>query len=443
MSSTVLARKYRPRNFESLVGQAHVVQALANALTQQRLHHAYLFTGTRGVGKTTIARILAKSLNCTGPDGSGGITAHPCGVCAACKRHRCRPLHRFRRARCGLEPRRRGDLAPARPVGLQAGRRPLQGLPDRRSAHALEPRLQRDAEDARGAARVPQVHPRHDRPAEGAGDGALALPAVQPAADGGGDDRRASRCDPRDRERRRRAGCAEADRARGPRLDARRAVAHRPGDRPRQRPGRGSGRAPDARRGRPQPRGSLHRGRGGARRRGADRRRRRSAQPRPVGVGCARGDGGAAAGDGGGPGGARRGRCRRPGRRGRRSARRAPARRRDPAPLQHGPRRPRRARARPRRVQRPGDGAAADARIRARRRTCRDAAAADTDVAAARCAGARGRDESRCRADGGAGRGTGSRLWQRRRQHRPGRHGRGSNRGQRRRRSLDARWCSA
>jgi DNA polymerase-3 subunit gamma/tau len=79
MSYQVLARKWRPKLFEALVGQEHVVRALTNALEQQRLHHAYLFTGTRGVGKTTLARILAKSLNC-----ETGITAHPCGVCSAC-----------------------------------------------------------------------------------------------------------------------------------------------------------------------------------------------------------------------------------------------------------------------------------------------------------------------------------------------------------------------
>ena len=85
MSYLVLARKYRPQNFTEMVGQEHVVQALTNALVQQRLHHAYLFTGTRGVGKTTVSRILAKSLNCQGPDGQGGITAEPCGVCQACR----------------------------------------------------------------------------------------------------------------------------------------------------------------------------------------------------------------------------------------------------------------------------------------------------------------------------------------------------------------------
>ena len=84
MSYLVLARKYRPKTFTEMVGQEHVVQALTNALTTQRLHHAYLFTGTRGVGKTTVSRILAKSLNCQGLDGQGGITANPCGFCQAC-----------------------------------------------------------------------------------------------------------------------------------------------------------------------------------------------------------------------------------------------------------------------------------------------------------------------------------------------------------------------
>ncbi|KFC62658.1 DNA polymerase III subunit gamma/tau [Massilia sp. LC238] len=85
MSYQVLARKYRPKNFETLVGQEHVVRALTHALRTGRLHHAYLFTGTRGVGKTTLSRILAKSLNCVGSDGQGGITAEPCGVCEACR----------------------------------------------------------------------------------------------------------------------------------------------------------------------------------------------------------------------------------------------------------------------------------------------------------------------------------------------------------------------
>ena len=79
-ATTVLARKWRPKTFAQLAGQEHVVRALSNALTQNRLHHAYLFTGTRGVGKTTIARIFAKSLNC-----ADGVTATPCGECGACK----------------------------------------------------------------------------------------------------------------------------------------------------------------------------------------------------------------------------------------------------------------------------------------------------------------------------------------------------------------------
>jgi DNA polymerase-3 subunit gamma/tau len=84
MSYQVLARKWRPRDFASLVGQEHVVRALSHALQQQRLHHAYLFTGTRGVGKTTLSRVLAKALNCVGPDGAGGITAQPCNRCEVC-----------------------------------------------------------------------------------------------------------------------------------------------------------------------------------------------------------------------------------------------------------------------------------------------------------------------------------------------------------------------
>ena len=79
MSYQVLARKWRPLNFKQMVGQEHVLQALINALDSDRLHHAYLFSGTRGVGKTTIARIFAKSLNC-----DNGVGSEPCGSCASC-----------------------------------------------------------------------------------------------------------------------------------------------------------------------------------------------------------------------------------------------------------------------------------------------------------------------------------------------------------------------
>jgi DNA polymerase-3 subunit gamma/tau len=84
MTALALARSWRPKTFSQLVGQDHVVKALTHALDQGRLHHAWLFTGTRGVGKTTIARIMAKALNCTGEDGQGKMTSEPCGKCPAC-----------------------------------------------------------------------------------------------------------------------------------------------------------------------------------------------------------------------------------------------------------------------------------------------------------------------------------------------------------------------
>src|SRR6202140_4108012 len=80
MSYIVLARKWRPKRFTEMVGQEHVLRALGNALDSGKVHHAFLFTGTRGVGKTTIARILAKSLNCE----TAGVSSNPCGICAAC-----------------------------------------------------------------------------------------------------------------------------------------------------------------------------------------------------------------------------------------------------------------------------------------------------------------------------------------------------------------------
>ena len=80
----VLARKYRPQNFEELIGQDAMVQTIGNAIERGRIAHAFLLTGVRGVGKTSTARLIAKALNCVGPDGQGGPTIHPCGVCEPC-----------------------------------------------------------------------------------------------------------------------------------------------------------------------------------------------------------------------------------------------------------------------------------------------------------------------------------------------------------------------
>jgi DNA polymerase III subunit gamma/tau len=138
MSYQALARKWRPRLFADLVGQEHVLRALVHALDNDRLHHAYLFTGTRGVGKTTIARILAKALNCEDRrvlDALRRVRRLP--------RHRRRAFRRPARGRRRLADQDRGHPRPARQRAVLAGAGPLQGVPDRRGAHAVAAFLQR------------------------------------------------------------------------------------------------------------------------------------------------------------------------------------------------------------------------------------------------------------------------------------------------------------
>jgi energy-coupling factor transporter ATP-binding protein EcfA2 len=165
MSYQVLARKWRPKDFGTLVGQEHVVRALRHALEQKRLHHAYLFTGTRGVGKTTLARILAKCLNC-----ETGITAQPCNRCSTCTQIDAGRFPDY--VELDAASNRGVDEMTQlleRSVYAPAGRFKVR---HRRGAPALGARLQRHAEDAGGAAGAPQVHPRDDRSAEDPGHGA-------------------------------------------------------------------------------------------------------------------------------------------------------------------------------------------------------------------------------------------------------------------------------
>ena len=247
----VLARTYRPQRLSELIGQDALVRTLTNALHSGRVAHAFLLTGIRGVGKTTTARIIARALNCIGPDGSGPADARAVRAMRALRRDRRRAAHRRARDGCRDAYRHRRHPRDRRQRALRADLGAHQGLHHRRSAHAVGEGFQRPSEDPRGAAAADHLHLRHDRSAQGAGDGAVALPALRSAPGRG----RAAAAPPR-RDRRQGGGAdrarrARADRARRRGFGARRAVAARPGDRAGRRRGDRGGAGPgDARAGR-------------------------------------------------------------------------------------------------------------------------------------------------------------------------------------------------
>ena len=174
-----------PQRFEDVVGQDHVVQALRNAIRMNRVTHAYLFSGTRGVGKTSIARIFAKCLNCV-----HGPTDEPCIDVRHLPGDRRRAGRRRHRDRRRQQQRRRGGprAPPERRPPAEPGA--VQDLLHRRSPHALHRRLQRPAEDAGGAARARQVLLRHDRAEQDPDHRPVALPAVRLRRDHARADRR-------------------------------------------------------------------------------------------------------------------------------------------------------------------------------------------------------------------------------------------------------------
>ena len=159
----VLARAYRPSRFDDLIGQDAMVRILRRAFATGRVAHAFMLTGVRGTGKTTTARIIARCLNCTGPDGLGGPTADPCGYCA-----NCRAIMADRHPDViEMDAASNTGVDDVREVIDATRYRPLQAryedLHHRRSAHAVAQRVQCAVEDARGAAAARQVHLCHDR----------------------------------------------------------------------------------------------------------------------------------------------------------------------------------------------------------------------------------------------------------------------------------------
>ena len=255
------ARPRRPRDLSRRSARPRV-RALAR-LETQRLHHAYLFTARAASARPRSRE--SQALNC-----EIGVSVRFCGAA------RCVGIDAGRSSTASIDAastRRRRNDAVARERGLRADRRPLQGVRDRRGPHAVDARVQRDAQDARGTAAARRLRARDHRSAAGAGDRAVALPAVQPeehAARGGGG---APGHGAVGRGRRLRSRRTRPDRARGRWQHARCAVAARPGDRLRWRRGARAGGARDARRGR--------RGLAGPdpRRAGGRRRARSSASP--------------------------------------------------------------------------------------------------------------------------------------------------------------------
>ena len=171
---TVVARRYRPQRFEDVVGQDHVVRALRNAIRLNRIAQAYLFCGTRGVGKTSMARIFAKCLNCV-----KGPTEEPCQACDICQAiapgQDVDVIEIDGASNNGVEQVR--ELRQNAGAAAQPGA--VQDLLHRRSPHALDRGLQRAVEDAGGAAAARQVLLRDDRGEQDPDHGALAMPAVR------------------------------------------------------------------------------------------------------------------------------------------------------------------------------------------------------------------------------------------------------------------------